>query len=70
MTKTSNKNLISRKHSGSDKWRELHRDSVECVLENADRVQLDHYIYYFTRYEEARMAIMNKEYQEVDYASI
>lgn len=56
--------LISRKHSGSDKWRELHRDSVECVLENADRVQLDHYIYYFTRYEEARMAIMNKEYQK------
>ncbi|KAI8088521.1 hypothetical protein BDF21DRAFT_378735 [Thamnidium elegans] len=45
-------------------WKRLHKESIRCVMENAKKVQLDHYIYYFTRYEEARMLIIDQEYQK------
>lgn len=44
-------------------WRKLHKDSIQCVMDNANKVQLDHYIYYFTRYEDARMLIIDQEYE-------
>lgn len=45
-------------------YRELHEASVQFVYDNANKIQLDHYIYYFTRYEHARMLIFNKHYDE------
>ncbi|KAI8332752.1 hypothetical protein BD560DRAFT_494053 [Blakeslea trispora] len=45
-------------------WKELHAESIQGVMDNADKIQLDHYIYYFTRYEEARMSIYDQDYQK------
>lgn len=45
-------------------WKKLHQESIDCVLENAQKVQLDHYIYYFTRYEQARMMIIDQDYEK------
>ncbi|KAL7312213.1 hypothetical protein PS15m_008003 [Mucor circinelloides] len=45
-------------------WRKLHAESIQCVMDNANKVQLDHYIYYFTRYEEARMMIHDQQYEK------
>ncbi|KAL0145001.1 hypothetical protein V8B55DRAFT_1442612 [Mucor lusitanicus] len=45
-------------------WRKLHSESIQCVMDNANKVQLDHYIYYFTRYEEARMMIHDQQYEK------
>lgn len=45
-------------------WRKLHKESIDSVMENANKVQLDHYIYYFTRYEDARMMIIDQHYDK------
>ncbi|KAI7901307.1 uncharacterized protein BX663DRAFT_514064 [Cokeromyces recurvatus] len=45
-------------------WKQLFEESVTNVKKNADKLQLDHYIYYFTRYEEGLMMIMDKKYDE------
>ncbi|KAI8636358.1 hypothetical protein BD408DRAFT_437993 [Parasitella parasitica] len=45
-------------------WKKLHTESIQCVIDNANKVQLDHYIYYFTRYEEARMMIYDQKYKK------
>ncbi|KAI9312224.1 hypothetical protein BX666DRAFT_1866434 [Dichotomocladium elegans] len=42
---------------------EIHHASVATVLEIAGKINLDHYIYYFTLYEKARMAIEEKDYE-------
>lgn len=47
-------------------YKKLHQESIDSVLDDADKIQLDHYIYYFTRYEQARMLILNQEYQEAE----
>ncbi|KAI8138446.1 hypothetical protein BJV82DRAFT_523321 [Fennellomyces sp. T-0311] len=46
----------------AEKLRSMHHESVDTVLENANKVELDHYIYYFTRYEKARMLINESDY--------
>ncbi|KAI9490105.1 hypothetical protein BDB00DRAFT_769484 [Zychaea mexicana] len=45
-----------------EKLREIHRTSVNTVLENGSKIELDHYIYYFTRYEKARLLIVDNDY--------
>ncbi|KAI9308371.1 hypothetical protein BJ944DRAFT_156358 [Cunninghamella echinulata] len=49
----------------------MHQQSVNTVLEKAKDVQLDHYCYYYTIYEKARMLIIENELdaakKEVDY---
>ncbi|KAI8968235.1 hypothetical protein BDF20DRAFT_895081 [Mycotypha africana] len=45
-------------------WKNLQEESIRIVMENANKIQLDHYIYYFTRYEEARMMISNKNFDK------
>lgn len=45
-------------------WKKLHTESIKCVMDNANKIQLDHYIYYFTRYEEARMMIYDQQYEK------
>lgn len=52
------------KDSKKAEWQKLHSESVKCVMDNADKVQLDHYVYYFTRYEEARMMIHDQIYDQ------
>ncbi|KAI8061618.1 hypothetical protein BC940DRAFT_309969 [Gongronella butleri] len=44
-------------------WQILHRSSVQTVMAHAKDVQLDHYCYYFTVYEDASMMIYNGEYE-------
>ncbi|KAI8333026.1 hypothetical protein BC941DRAFT_358428 [Chlamydoabsidia padenii] len=41
--------------------KQAHQVSVQAVMDFADKVQLDHYTYYFTVYEKARMLIMDNQ---------
>ncbi|KAG0757795.1 hypothetical protein G6F16_001978 [Rhizopus arrhizus] len=50
-------------NENKSKWKDIHKQSIQCVMDNAEKIQLDHYVYYFTRYEEARMAIMQENYE-------
>jgi tetratricopeptide (TPR) repeat protein len=52
------------KDTRKDEWLKLHSESIQCVMDNANKVQLDHYVYYFMRYEEARMMIHDQKYDE------
>ena len=42
--------------------RDIHHQSVQNVYKQAQDIVLDHYIYYFSRYEEARMMILDGDY--------
>ncbi|KAI8890752.1 hypothetical protein K501DRAFT_206052, partial [Backusella circina FSU 941] len=56
--------IVQVKEGDQKEWERLHKESIDFVMENADKIQLDHYIYYFARYEEARMLIIRKEYDQ------
>ncbi|KAI9019299.1 hypothetical protein CLU79DRAFT_818532 [Phycomyces nitens] len=43
-----------------------HKASIDAVMQHAPQVQFDHYIYYFTRYENARMLISQQLYSEAE----
>ncbi|KAF7720852.1 hypothetical protein EC973_005903 [Apophysomyces ossiformis] len=58
--------LMKKEEGEKEKMQEMHRESLEMVFENADKVVLDHYIYYFARYENARMMIVNEQYEEAE----
>ncbi|KAG0165946.1 hypothetical protein DFQ28_008089 [Apophysomyces sp. BC1034] len=49
-----------------EKMQQMHRESLDIVFENANKVLLDHYIYYFARYENARMMIVNEQFEEAE----
>lgn len=44
----------------------IHEQSLKSVFNNADKVLLDHYIYYFSHYERARMLILDKKYAQAE----
>ncbi|CAO3651486.1 unnamed protein product [Cunninghamella blakesleeana] len=48
-----------------------HRHSIQLILEMADKIQLDHWIYYFALYEKAQLLMMDELYadakHELDY---
>lgn len=44
----------------------LNKQSLDSLFDNAEKITLDHYIYYFGRYENARMLIEEKEYQKAE----
>jgi hypothetical protein len=55
--------MITRiKGSDIELWKKLHKESTDFVKDNANRIQLDHYIYYFTQYEESRLYIIEKQF--------
>ncbi|KAI9249521.1 hypothetical protein BDA99DRAFT_445608 [Phascolomyces articulosus] len=59
--------LLEKQPNGdATKLREIHHTSVNTVLENADKIELDHYIYYFTRYEKARLLIVENDYSAAE----
>lgn len=53
---------------GSDKAAMLsaHEKSLQFIFDHADKIQLDHYIYYFGRYEKACMLILEKQYTKAE----
>lgn len=53
---------------GSDKetMRQKHEKSLQFVFDHADKIELDHYIYYFGHYEKACMLILDKEYTKAE----
>ncbi|KAG1234450.1 hypothetical protein G6F68_002536 [Rhizopus microsporus] len=57
--------LISRTSDSKEEShaQEKYQESIRYVMDNANKIQLDHYIYYFTRYEEARMMVMQENYE-------
>ncbi|KAI8143507.1 hypothetical protein BJV82DRAFT_610694 [Fennellomyces sp. T-0311] len=42
--------------------REIHHKSMQIVFNAAKDVEYDHYVYYFSRYENARMLIIERDY--------
>ncbi|KAI8099171.1 uncharacterized protein BX664DRAFT_310169 [Halteromyces radiatus] len=42
----------------------MHRQSIQVVMDHAPKVQLDHWIYYFARYEKAQLLIVDRCYAE------
>ncbi|KAI8379130.1 uncharacterized protein BYT42DRAFT_567656 [Radiomyces spectabilis] len=44
----------------------IHQESIQQVLDHANRIRLDHYIYYFSRYENARLLMLDKKYEEAE----
>ncbi|CDH55628.1 40s ribosomal protein s7 [Lichtheimia corymbifera JMRC:FSU:9682] len=49
-----------------DTMRALQRESVDKVFSQAKHVRLDHYVYYFTRYENARMMMIDGRNKEAE----
>ncbi|KAI8332039.1 hypothetical protein BC941DRAFT_359617 [Chlamydoabsidia padenii] len=49
----------------------IHRQSIQTIMDSAQKVQLDHWVYYFALYEKAQLLIMDKLYaeakRELDY---
>jgi hypothetical protein len=45
---------------------QLHQKSLQVVFDNANKVALDHYIYYFAHYENGRMYTFNKDYEKAE----
>ncbi|ORZ18462.1 hypothetical protein BCR42DRAFT_324425 [Absidia repens] len=45
-------------------WKEMQRESIRIVMALADKIQLDHWLYYFTIYEEALMLMMEGDYDQ------
>ncbi|KAI9485681.1 MAG: hypothetical protein EXX96DRAFT_471986 [Benjaminiella poitrasii] len=50
----------------TNKMHTLHESSLQTVFEEADKIELDHYVYYFSRYEHARMLILDKNYTKAE----
>ncbi|KAI8051415.1 uncharacterized protein B0P05DRAFT_518625 [Gilbertella persicaria] len=44
----------------------IHEQSLQIVFDEANKVVLDHYVYYFSRYEKAQMLILDKEYAKAE----
>lgn len=45
-------------------WEKTQAESIQFVMDHANKIQLDHYVYYFTRYEQARVHIVKEEFTE------
>ncbi|KAI7874690.1 hypothetical protein K492DRAFT_211430 [Lichtheimia hyalospora FSU 10163] len=50
------------KQEEQQQMRDIHHQSIQNVYKQAQDLVLDHYIYYFSRYEEARMMILDGDY--------
>jgi hypothetical protein len=44
----------------------IHKEAMKVIFDNADKIQLDHYIYYFSHYEKARMLVLEKYYTQAE----
>ena len=42
----------------------LQRKSLDTVFEHANEIELDHYLYYYARYENARVMMLEKNFAE------
>lgn len=60
--------LLRQQDKNDQKLRDMHKESIDLVLQNAKSIELDHYVYYFTLYENARLLIMDKMYTEAESA--
>lgn len=45
-----------------EEMKQVNKTSLQTVFDNANKIVLDHYIYYFSHYENARMLLTQKEY--------
>lgn len=58
--------MLLEQGSNTQSMYQLHQKSLETVFDNASKVVLDHYIYYFAHYENGRMYAFNKEYEKAE----
>ncbi|KAI9281813.1 hypothetical protein BY458DRAFT_498061 [Sporodiniella umbellata] len=56
--------LITREQGDRQHWETLHEVSLTAILDHAHSIQLDHYLYYFARYEQARLHILHAQYDQ------
>jgi tetratricopeptide (TPR) repeat protein len=52
--------------SNTEETHKIHEQALRVVFEDADKVHLDHYIYYFGHFEKARMLMKDKDYKEAE----
>ncbi|KAI8370483.1 uncharacterized protein BYT42DRAFT_502740 [Radiomyces spectabilis] len=58
--------LLATPGQDSARLQRVHKEALAQVFQHANKIQLDHYIYYFSRYENARMMIINKQFEEAE----
>ncbi|CEP14140.1 hypothetical protein [Parasitella parasitica] len=58
--------MLFQQGSDTETMHQIHEKSLNVVFDNADKIELDHYIYYFSRYEKANMLILDKEYAKAE----
>ncbi|KAI7902725.1 uncharacterized protein BX663DRAFT_510263 [Cokeromyces recurvatus] len=58
--------LYELKESDMNTIHTLHESSLQSVFDHADKITLDHYIYYFSRYEHACMFMLDKDYTKAE----
>ncbi|KAI8343980.1 hypothetical protein BC941DRAFT_464219 [Chlamydoabsidia padenii] len=51
---------------GSETYYQIHSDSMNIVFDQAQHVLWDHYIYYFARYENGRLLMYDKDYDQAE----
>lgn len=58
--------MLIEQGSNAEEMHKVHDQSLKVVFDNADKIHLDHYIYYFSRYENALMLMWDKKYEEAE----
>lgn len=58
--------MLVEQDSNVEEMKKVHEKSMQVVFDNGDKIMLDHYIYYFSHYEKARMLILDKEYTQAE----
>lgn len=58
--------MLFEEGQNTEAMHKIHEQSLKFVFDNADKVLLDHYIYYFGHYEKARMLILDKNYAQAE----
>ncbi|KAI8639873.1 hypothetical protein BD408DRAFT_434767 [Parasitella parasitica] len=58
--------MLFQQKSGTEAMHQTHERSLKVVFDYADKIELDHYIYYFSRYEKANMLMLDKEYTKAE----
>ncbi|CAO3631096.1 unnamed protein product [Mucor hiemalis] len=58
--------MLIEQGSNAEDMHKVHDQSLKVVFDNADKIHLDHYIYYFSRYENALMLMWDKKYEEAE----
>lgn len=58
--------LYEQEAQDKEEMNKIHKEALQVVFVDANKIHLDHYIYYFGHYEKARMLMNDKDYKEAE----